>query len=39
MPIPFTVITLDRPYQVRLGLGTTVAFEKMSGKKFIEVAK
>jgi len=37
MPIPFITIDLDRPRKLRFGMGASIEFEQLSGKKLAEV--
>lgn len=39
MAIPFVTIELDRPYQVRFGMGAQLQYEQLSGKTMPELGK
>jgi hypothetical protein len=37
MPIPFEMITLDKPRRLRFGMGAIIEFEKVTGMKLMEI--
>jgi len=39
MAIPFVCIELDKPYQIRFGMGTQLEYEKLSGRTIPQLGK
>ena len=37
--IPFVTITLDRPYECRLGYSESISYQQLTGKKLSDVAE
>jgi len=37
--IPFRVVTLDKPRRLRLGMGTIIEFEQLTGQKVMDINK